>query len=84
LLGRFLQHARIFCFHNAGQPEYYLGSADWRPRNLSKRVEVAAPVMEAAHCAMLDEMLDSVLQHPDAWELTGDGTLVRGNDVVAV
>ncbi|CAN5768988.1 hypothetical protein BH23GEM10_BH23GEM10_01160 [soil metagenome] len=84
LLGRFLQHARIFCFHNAGEPEYFAGSADWRPRNLSKRVEVATPVVEPDHCAVLDEMLDHVLQHPDAWELTGDGTLVRGSNVVAI
>lgn len=84
LLGRFLQHARIFCFHNAGQPEYYLGSADWRPRNLSKRVEVATPIVKPAHCATLDEMLDGILHHPDAWELTGDGTLARGTDLVAI
>ncbi|MEX0891834.1 MAG: polyphosphate kinase 1 [Gemmatimonadota bacterium] len=84
VLGRFLQHSRIFYFHNAGEPEYFLGSADWRPRNLSKRVEVATPIIEPAHRAVLDEMLEGVLRHPEAWELTGDGTLVRGDDVVAI
>ena len=44
ILGRFLEHARIYYFHNAGQDEYFMGSADWRSRNLRKRVEVVAPV----------------------------------------
>jgi polyphosphate kinase len=82
LLGRFLQHARIFCFHNAGNPEYYIGSADWRPRNLSKRVEVATRVHDPAHCAILDRMLDDVLHHPAAWELRADGAYVRGVHVI--
>src|SRR5690606_12224903 len=41
ILGRFLEHARIFEFGNAGEAEYFIGSADWRPRNLGRRVEVA-------------------------------------------
>ena len=43
-LGRFLQHARIFHFGNGGEDEYVIGSADWRPRNMRERVEVATPV----------------------------------------
>jgi polyphosphate kinase len=82
LLGRFLQHARIFCFHNAGDPEYYIGSADWRPRNLSKRVEVATPVHVPEHCATLDRIIEDVLNHPDAWELRADGAYVRGDHVI--
>ncbi|HUF49290.1 MAG TPA: polyphosphate kinase 1 [Longimicrobiales bacterium] len=82
LLGRFLQHARIFCFHNAGEPEYFIGSADWRPRNLSKRVEVVTPVLDPRHCAELDHMLEYVLHHPDSWELCPDGSYVRGEEVI--
>jgi polyphosphate kinase len=82
-LGRFLQHARIYCFHNAGEPEYFIGSADWRPRNLSKRVEVITPVRAAEHRATLDRMLDELLNDADAWRLQADGTYVRGTEVIA-
>ncbi|MGA2202717.1 MAG: polyphosphate kinase 1 [Terriglobales bacterium] len=44
LVGRFLEHSRIFYFENGGEPEVYLGSADWMPRNLHERVEVLFPV----------------------------------------
>src|SRR5207247_1424001 len=44
VLGRFLEHARIYHFANAGAPEYYLGSADWRPRHLRRRGAVHRPV----------------------------------------
>jgi polyphosphate kinase len=76
-LGRFLQHARIFYFHNNGEPEYFIGSADWRPRNLSKRVELITPIRDARHRAILDELLDSYLNDPDAWQLRSDGSYVR-------
>lgn len=82
-LGRFLQHPRIYCFHNAGDPEYFFGSADWRPRNLSKRVEVITPIRAAEHRATLDRMLDEILNDPDAWTLQADGSYVRGDEVIA-
>ena len=41
VVGRFLEHHRIYCFHNAGRPLYFIGSADWMNRNLMKRVEVS-------------------------------------------
>lgn len=44
IIGTFLEHARIFYFENNGEPEYYMGSADWMPRNLDKRVEILFPV----------------------------------------
>lgn len=44
IVGNFLEHARIFYFHNNGIPEIYMGSADWMPRNLDKRVEILFPV----------------------------------------
>ena len=46
IVGNFLEHARIFYFENDGSPEVYLGSADWMPRNLDKRVEIMFPVEE--------------------------------------
>lgn len=44
IVGTFLEHARIFYFENNGDPEFYMGSADWMPRNLDKRVEILFPV----------------------------------------
>lgn len=44
IIGTFLEHSRIFYFSNHGSPEYYMGSADWMPRNLDKRVEILFPV----------------------------------------
>lgn len=76
VLGRFLEHARIYRFANAGAPEYFTGSADWRPRNLRRRVEVIAPVTDAAARARLDRILALELESPNAWELQSDGSYV--------
>jgi polyphosphate kinase len=46
IVGRFLEHSRIFYFENGGEPDIYLGSADWMPRNLYERVEVMFPVKD--------------------------------------
>ncbi|MGB9490680.1 MAG: polyphosphate kinase 1 [Terriglobales bacterium] len=46
IVGRFLEHSRIFCFENGGEPEVFLGSADWMPRNLHERVEVLFPIKD--------------------------------------
>jgi polyphosphate kinase len=77
VLGRFLEHARVFCFANAGAPEYYIGSADLRPRNLRRRVELLAPVRDRICRAQLDTILDLYLTDPTAWELTSAGEYVR-------
>jgi polyphosphate kinase len=77
VLGRFLEHARIFCFANGGAPEYYIGSADWRPRNLRRRVEVVAPVRHLTGQRRLDQILAADLEHPTAWELHADGSYER-------
>lgn len=82
LLGRFLQHARIFHFANGGEDEYFLGSADWRPRNLVERVEVATPVRDPEHRRQLSRILDETLGHPEAWQLRGDGSYVRGAELI--
>jgi polyphosphate kinase len=48
IVGRFLEHSRIYYFENGGDPEVYLGSADWMPRNLHERVEVLFPLKKPA------------------------------------
>ena len=44
IIGRFLEHSRAFCFLNGGDEEVYIGSADWMPRNLDRRIEAVTPV----------------------------------------
>ena len=73
IVGRFLEHARIYHFANGGDPEYYIGSADWRPRNLRRRVEVVAPVRDPACRRRLDAVLEAELADPTAWDLDPDG-----------
>jgi polyphosphate kinase len=73
LIGRFLEHARIYHFGNDGQDEYLIGSADWRTRNLRRRVEVAVPVLDPACRRALDAILTRELADPSAWELGADG-----------
>ncbi len=77
VMGRFLEHARIFHFANDGAPEYYIGSADWRPRNLRRRVEVVTPVQDAGARKRLDRVLTTELADPTAWELRPDGSYQR-------
>jgi polyphosphate kinase len=78
ILGRFLEHARIYHFANGGggggaAEDYYIGSADWRPRNLRRRVEVMAPVFDPAARRTLDKILTEELSAPRAWLLRPDG-----------
>jgi polyphosphate kinase len=77
ILGQFLEHARIYHFENGGEPEFYLGSADWRPRNLRRRVEVVTPVADPNACARLNEILDRELDDPFAWHMNSDGSYAR-------
>jgi len=76
-VGRFLEHARIYNFANGGEQEYYIGSADWRPRNLRRRVEVVAPVTDEEACTRLDRILVTELADERAWELGADGCYTR-------
>jgi polyphosphate kinase len=78
LLGRFLEHERIYHFGNGGADEYLIGSADWRPRNLRRRVEVVTPVSAPALAARLDAQLTALFAEPSAWTLGPDGAWVRG------
>ncbi|MGH7718115.1 MAG: polyphosphate kinase 1, partial [Gemmatimonadaceae bacterium] len=76
-VGRFLEHSRIFRFANGGDPRYYMGSADLRPRNLRRRVELLVPVLDRACQAELDRILELYVRDPRAWELTPSGAYVR-------
>ena len=74
VVGRFLEHSRVFRFENAGAPEFYLGSADWMTRNLDRRVEVVTPVEDPDHRAELDAVLDVLLRdNRRAWRMDADG-----------
>ena len=77
ILGRFLEHSRIVYFENAGQSEYYIGSADWRARNLRRRLEVVTPVDDPEARKVLRSILDSQLADPLAWVLRPDGVWER-------
>ncbi|MDP9269111.1 MAG: polyphosphate kinase 1 [Acidobacteriota bacterium] len=79
IVGRFLEHSRIFYFANAGQEEYFLGSADWMPRNLYERVELMFPVRDPQLRQRLrQEILDPYLADTEkARRLRADGTYHR-------
>ena len=79
IVGRFLEHSRIYYFGNAGQREVYLSSADWMPRNFFRRVEIAFPVEQPA---LRDRIIDEVLpkfihDRVKARELQPDGSYRR-------
>lgn len=78
VIGRFLEHSRIFYFRNGGQAEYYLGSADWMMRNLSHRVEAAVPIEDTNLQESLGEILKIILEdNRQAWDLQADGRWVQ-------
>jgi polyphosphate kinase len=87
IVDRYLEHARIFYFHNGGKPSYWLASADWMPRNFVRRIEIAFPVLEPQLqkkvAAILElQLADSV----KAWRMEPDGSYVRNrsNDGAAL
>ena len=78
VIGRFLEHSRLFYFANDTEPEYYIGSADWMTRNFDRRVEAIVPVDDV----LLHEKLHSVLMTPiednrEAWDLAADGSYTQ-------
>jgi polyphosphate kinase len=78
VLGRYLEHSRIYRFANGGgEPDYFIGSSDLRPRNLRRRVELLVPVLDAEHRARLDHVLQLYLDDPTGWELTASGDYLR-------
>jgi len=78
IIGRFLEHSRIFYFYNNAQEEIYIGSADWMGRNLDRRVEVITPVRDPDIAKDLQEILGIMLaDNRQAWELHPDGTYIQ-------
>ena len=78
IVGRHLEHARAFRFVNGGEPEVYLSSADWMPRNLVKRVELMFPVRDAACRAAVENVLALQLaDNQKSWRMRGDGEYAR-------
>jgi len=81
-LGRFLEHSRIYRFENGGAPEYFLGSADWMTRNLSRRMETVAPVCDPAIQSQLEDILRIYDEdNCSAWDMRPDGEYVRRHPV---
>ena len=80
VVGRFLEHSRIYYFRNGGEEEYYIGSADCMKRNLVSRVEVLVPVEPKALQAELRTILDTLLgDQRSAWDMLPDGSYVQRN-----
>ncbi|OLP17532.1 RNA degradosome polyphosphate kinase [Leptolyngbya sp. 'hensonii'] len=78
IIGRFLEHSRIFYFYNQGQEEIFIGSADWMPRNLDRRVEAVVPIEEPDLIKDLQEILGIMLaDNRQAWELQSDGRYLQ-------
>ncbi len=78
IIGRFLEHSRIFYFHNGGEEEVYIGSADWMSRNLNRRVEAVTPVEEPKLAQDLQEILGIMLaDNRQAWDLQNDGSYIQ-------
>jgi polyphosphate kinase len=85
IVGRFLEHSRIFCFANGGKEEIFCGSADWMPRNLIERCEVLFPVTQPdLHKRLREEILEAYLaDNVKARLLQSDGEYVRAPHVGA-
>ena len=62
IVGEFLEHARVFIFENGGSEEIFMGSADWMPRNLDRRVEIMFPVLKDELKARIHEYMDIQLE----------------------
>ena len=78
VVGRFLEHSRIFYFRNGGEEEYYIGSADLMTRNLENRVEVLTPIEEKVHQEECRSILNACLNdYVSAWELQSDGSYIK-------
>jgi polyphosphate kinase len=89
IVGRFLEHPRVFMFANGRRKDFYIGSADLMPRNLDRRVEVVAPVDDPDLTRRIEQVLEIMLKdNVQAWELGEDGEWQRqhpaeGAEVVA-
>jgi polyphosphate kinase len=76
IVGRFLEHSRVYFFENAGANEVYCSSADWLERNLLRRIEICFPILDPDLARrVVEEELDNYLaDNTQAWQLQSDGT----------
>ena len=78
IIGRFLEHSRIFWFANDNNPEVYIGSADLMPRNLDRRVEAVTPIEEPEQKEHLERLLNLYLNdNREAWDMQSDGSFLQ-------
>jgi polyphosphate kinase len=78
IIGRFLEHSRIYYFHNGGNEKIFIGSADWMTRNLDRRVEVITPIDDPTISKDLQEILGILLSdNRQAWDLNSDGSYTK-------
>ena len=78
IVGRFLEHSRIFYFANGGKEELYFGSADWMPRNFDRRVEVVTCVQDRRLAQRLRQVLEiDLADNRNAWDLSPEGTYTQ-------
>ncbi len=79
VVGRFLEHSRVYCFLNAGKRQVYCSSADWMERNLLRRVETCFPILdpELAERVYDEEIGNYLADNTHAWELSADGSYRR-------
>ena len=78
VLGRYLEHSRIFAFHNEGDPQIYIGSADMMHRNLDRRIEALIRLTEPAHLAQIDDLFTTTMSDSTAsWHLQPSGDWLR-------
>ena len=76
MVGRFLEHSRVYWFNNNGKSEIYCSSADWLERNLLRRVETCFPILDKEYAARIfHEELDCYLRdNSQSWQLNSDGS----------
>lgn len=78
IVGRFLEHDRIYYFHNNGRPITLIGSADWRTRNLTSRVELIVPIEDRSLQQYLIDTLEAALSdNVLAWDMRADGSFLK-------
>ncbi len=78
IIGRFLEHSRIFYFKNNGDEEYYISSADWMTRNLHQRVELSIPIYDKKNTKKLREIFDSYWEdNINSWQLNENGDYIK-------
>lgn len=78
VLGRYLEHSRVFAFSGGGDPKYLIGSADMMHRNLDRRVEVLVHLSDPSHCEQIDEIFEiAFADTTSGWDLQADGSWLR-------